>query len=110
MRVLVVGGGGREHALVWKLHQNPEVKALACAPGNGGISGLANCITNVGAGDIENLAAFAYNAEMDLMVVGPEAPLTAGVVDFFKEKVWWRSDPAKRRRKSKAASRSPRTS
>jgi len=86
MRILVVGGGGREHALVWKLHQNPEVKALACAPGNGGISGFANCIANVGAGEIENLAAFAYKAEMDLTVVGPEAPLTAGLVDLFKEK------------------------
>ncbi len=87
MRVLVVGSGGREHALVWKLSRSPQVQAIACAPGNGGIGGLANCIF-VGAGpeDIENLSAFAYKAEMDMVLVGPEAPLTAGIVDHFKEK------------------------
>jgi phosphoribosylamine---glycine ligase len=85
MRVLVVGGGGREHALIWKLAQSPLVKAIACAPGNGGISGRANCI-NVDPNDIENLAQFAYKAEMDLTIVGPEAPLTRGIVDLFRQK------------------------
>jgi phosphoribosylamine--glycine ligase len=85
MRVLVIGAGGREHALIWKLAQSPLVKAIACAPGNGGISGRANCI-NLAPDDIESLAKFADKAEMDLTVVGPEAPLVQGIVDLFKQK------------------------
>lgn len=83
MRVLVVGGGGREHALVWKLAQSPHVSEIYCAPGNAGIAGLATCVP-VAAEDIEGLLAFARRAGIDFTVVGPEAPLVAGIVDTFQ--------------------------
>ena len=108
MRVLVVGSGGREHALVWKLTQSPLVKAIACAPGNGGISGLANCI-NVGAEDIERLYQFAWKAEMDMTVVGPEAPLVAGIEDYFPEEGFGAVAGISTRPGLRVASRSPRT-
>jgi len=85
MRVLVVGSGGREHALVWKLSQSPEVDGLFCAPGNGGISQLAELV-DIGAEDIESLAEFAETKDIDLTVVGPEAPLAKGVVDAFEKR------------------------
>lgn len=82
MKVLVVGGGGREHALVWKLAQSPEVTGLYCAPGNAGIAQLARCVP-IKAEDIESLVDFARTESIDLTVVGPEAPLAAGLVDAF---------------------------
>ena len=82
MKVLVIGGGGREHALVWKIQQSPLVDAVYCAPGNGGISSIAQCV-DIGAGDIEALLAFAQREGIDLTVVGPEEPLTKGIVDLF---------------------------
>lgn len=84
MRVLVVGGGGREHAIAWKLSQSPLVTALFCAPGN---AGTADCAKNVeiGTNDLGALAVWAVNQEIDLTVVGPEAPLAAGIVDIFSE-------------------------
>ncbi|MDD4588138.1 MAG: phosphoribosylamine--glycine ligase [Heliobacteriaceae bacterium] len=82
MKVLVVGGGGREHALVWKLRQSPRVAEIFCAPGNAGIAGLATCI-DIKAEDITGLLTFAWQQGIDLTVVGPEAPLTAGIVDTF---------------------------
>ncbi|SMB99819.1 phosphoribosylamine--glycine ligase [Thermanaeromonas toyohensis ToBE] len=85
MKVLVVGGGGREHALVWKLAQSPLVTEIFCAPGNAGIATLASCVPLV-AHDIEGLVDFARRADIDLTVVGPEAPLVAGIVDAFKAK------------------------
>ena len=85
MRVLVVGSGGREHALVWKLSQSPEVTKLFCAPGNGGIGELAELI-DLGAEDIEGLAEFAENKDIDLTVVGPEMTLAKGVVDLFEKR------------------------
>lgn len=85
MKVLVVGSGGREHALVWKLSQSPLVKKIFCAPGNGGIAKLAECV-DIKAGDIEALAAFAEKEKIDLTVVGPEDPLVKGIVDAFTEK------------------------
>ncbi len=84
MKVLVVGGGGREHALVWKLKQSPRVKEIFCAPGNAGIASLARCVP-IGAEDIPGLLAFARQEKIDLTVVGPEAPLTMGIVDSFSE-------------------------
>jgi phosphoribosylamine--glycine ligase len=80
MRVLVVGSGGREHALVWKLAQSPEVKEIFCAPGNPGIAQLATCLP-IGVTDIVELADFAETMKIDLTVVGPELPLTLGLVD-----------------------------
>jgi phosphoribosylamine--glycine ligase len=82
MKVLVVGGGGREHALVWKLSQSPQVEEVYCAPGNGGISRLARCLA-IAADDLEGLARFARDEKIDLTVVGPELPLTRGIVDLF---------------------------
>lgn len=85
MRVLVVGGGGREHALVWKIAQSPLVDKIYAAPGNAGIAAQAECL-GVGAEDIEGLLGLALEKKIDLTVVGPEAPLTAGIVDRFGDK------------------------
>ncbi len=84
MKVFVVGGGGREHALVWKIVQSPRVDKIYCAPGNAGIAQQAECV-NIGAEDIDGLLAFAQAKKIDLTVVGPEAPLVDGIVDRFKE-------------------------
>jgi phosphoribosylamine--glycine ligase len=80
MRVLVVGGGGREHALCWALAKSPLLKKLWCAPGNPGIAACAECVP-IGATDIAALVAFASRERMDLVVAGPEAPLTLGLAD-----------------------------
>ncbi|KAA0256409.1 phosphoribosylamine--glycine ligase [Acidobacteria bacterium ACD] len=80
MRVFVVGSGGREHALVWKLSQSPGVKEIFCAPGNAGIGQLATCFP-IGVSDIVELADFAEKMRVDLTVVGPELPLALGLVD-----------------------------
>jgi phosphoribosylamine--glycine ligase len=87
MKILVVGAGGREHALCWKLAQNPDVKKIYAAPGNGGTA-LEAKTENVAikATDIEALADFALKNSIDLTVVGPEDPLAAGIVDFFEAK------------------------
>ena len=82
MNVLVIGGGGREHALVWKIAQSPLVQAIYCAPGNPGIGRLAECV-KVNPRDFEGLARFAREKDVDLTVVGPEDPLTGGIVDHF---------------------------
>jgi phosphoribosylamine--glycine ligase len=82
MKVLVIGGGGREHALVWKLIQSPRVDKVYCAPGNAGISEIAECI-NINPDNIDALLDFVKYNWIDLTVVGPEAPLVAGVVDAF---------------------------
>jgi phosphoribosylamine--glycine ligase len=84
MKVLVVGGGGREHALVWKIGQSPRVKQLFCAPGNGGIARLAQCV-DIAATDLEKLARFARDTRIDLTVVGPEIPLCMGITDLFQK-------------------------
>ena len=85
MRVLVIGSGGREHALVWKLSQSPEVTKLFCAPGNGGISELADLV-DIGTEDIEGLAEFAESKDIDLTVVGPESSLAKGIADLFEKR------------------------
>lgn len=84
MKILVVGGGGREHALVWKIAQSNKVSQIYCAPGNAGIASMASCVP-IDTGDIEGLLNFALEKEIDLTVVGPEDPLTAGIVDRFSE-------------------------
>ena len=82
MKVLVIGSGGREHALVWKLSQSPRVDKIFCTPGNAGISEIAECL-DIKTDDIGALVNFAKYEMIDLTVVGPEAPLTAGIVDAF---------------------------
>lgn len=82
MRILVVGSGGREHALVWKLKQSPLVEKIYCAPGNAGIAADAECVP-IGVGKLEELADFAASHAIDLTVAGPEAPLCAGITDVF---------------------------
>src|SRR5687768_8531694 len=85
MRVLVVGQGAREHALCWKLKQSPLVKELYAAPGNAGISQVADVVP-IGVADIIELADFAEKLKIDLTVVGPELPLTLGIVDEFQKR------------------------
>lgn len=80
MRVLVIGSGGREHALAWKLAQSPEIGEIFCAPGNPGIASHATCLP-IGASDTVELADFAEKMKVDLTVVGPELPLTLGLAD-----------------------------
>ncbi|QNU65869.1 phosphoribosylamine--glycine ligase [Ruminiclostridium herbifermentans] len=84
MKVLVVGGGGREHTLVWKLSQSPKVSELNCAPGNGGISKLATCV-DIKATDIDGIVNYSKENKMDLVVVAPDDPLAAGMVDKLNE-------------------------
>ena len=84
MKVLVVGSGGREHAIIWKISQSPQLEKLYCAPGNAGTSQLANNIP-ISADDIDGLLDFVRSKGIDLTVVGPEAPLVDGIVDRFKE-------------------------
>jgi phosphoribosylamine--glycine ligase len=85
MRVLVVGQGAREHALCWKLKQSPLVREVYAAPGNAGISTVADCVP-IGVADIVELADFAEKLKMDLTIVGPELPLTLGIVDEFQKR------------------------
>ncbi|MXX10180.1 MAG: phosphoribosylamine--glycine ligase [Nitrospira sp. SB0677_bin_15] len=84
MKILVIGGGGREHALVWKLASSHRVSKLYCAPGNAGISQLATCVP-LAATDLAGLKTFAEQEAVDLTVVGPEAPLALGIADLFRE-------------------------
>jgi phosphoribosylamine--glycine ligase len=85
MRVLVVGQGGREHAIAWKLRQSPLVKEIYAAPGNAGIAQVADCVP-IGVADIVELADFAEKLKIDLTIVGPELPLTLGIVDEFQKR------------------------
>ncbi len=84
MKVLVIGGGGREHALAWKLRQSPKVEAVFVAPGNGGTS-LDPQLENVDITGVPELRAWALANDIGLTVVGPEGPLAAGVVDEFRK-------------------------
>jgi phosphoribosylamine---glycine ligase len=87
MKVLVLGSGGREHALVWKLRQSPRLSQLYCAPGNGGISDDAECLP-VDLKSLESMTGLAARLQPDLTVIGPELPLTLGVVDEFVGRGW----------------------
>jgi len=84
MKVLVIGGGGREHSLVWKIRQSPKVSGVLCAPGNAGIEEIATCV-DVAANDLEGLVRLAKREGVGLTVVGPEIPLALGIVDAFEE-------------------------
>ena len=83
MKVLVVGGGGREHAIVWKVAQSPKVEKIYCAPGNAGIAELAECVP-IGAMEFDKLTSFAKEKEIDLTIVGMDDPLVGGIVDAFE--------------------------
>ena len=85
MRVLVVGSGGREHALVWKIAQSPAVDALLAAPGSDAISALARCVPELAANDVDGITALAQAEAIDLVVVGPEDPLALGLSDRLRE-------------------------
>ena len=85
MKVLIIGGGGREHALAKKISMSPKVKSVYCAPGNAGIAECAQCV-NIAANDFDALAEFAINEMIDLTVVGPDDPLVEGIVDVFEQK------------------------
>ncbi|HTS57246.1 MAG TPA: phosphoribosylamine--glycine ligase [Terriglobales bacterium] len=87
MKILILGSGGREHALVWKLRQSPRVSKIYCAPGNGGIAAEAECLP-ADLKNIESLVNLAKRIEPDLTVVGPELPLTLGLVDRFTRQGW----------------------
>ena len=83
MKVLIVGGGGREHAIAWKVAKSPKVEKLYCAPGNAGIAEVAECV-NIGVMEFDQLTAFAKENQIDLTIVGPDDPLAAGAVDAFE--------------------------
>jgi phosphoribosylamine--glycine ligase len=85
MRVLVIGGGGREHALVWKIKKSPLVKEIYALPGNGGISEIA-FVEKIPVNDFENILKFSLEKKIDLVVVGPEEPLALGITDFLEAK------------------------
>ena len=84
MKVLVIGSGGREHALVWKINQSSKVQKIYCTPGNAGIKKLAECV-NISATDVKGLLKFALKERIDLTVVGPESSLVEGIVDVFEK-------------------------
>ena len=94
MKVLVIGGGGREHALVWKLRQSPRVSKVYCAPGNGGIAQDAECLP-ADVKNLDSLVAVATQVRPDLTVIGPELPLTLGVVDEFQRRGWLAFGPTR---------------
>ena len=83
MKILIVGSGGREHAIAWKLAQSPLTEKLYCAPGNAGIAEYAQCV-NIGAMEFDKLVAFAKEKEIDLTVIGMDDPLVGGIVDAFE--------------------------
>lgn len=85
MKVLVVGGGGREHAIVWKIRENPRVTRIYCAPGNGGISEIARCV-DYAPTDIKNIVEFSVENKIDLVVVAQDDPLALGMVDALEER------------------------
>jgi phosphoribosylamine--glycine ligase len=94
MKVMVIGGGGREHALVWKLGATTQIQKIWCVPGNGGIAGEAECV-GADAGDVAALVTLAEKNAPDLTVVGPELPLVNGIVDAFEQRKWAIVGPTK---------------
>jgi len=84
MKVLIVGGGGREHAIAWKISKSPKVEKIYCAPGNAGISEVAECV-DIAAMEFDKLVKFAKDNEIDLTIIGMDDPLVGGIVDKFEE-------------------------
>src|SRR5579864_8432203 len=85
MKILVIGSGAREHALVWKLRQSPQVEQVCCAPGNDGIAKIAECVA-ANAGNVAGIAEIAEKLSADLTIVGPEQPLVLGIADEFEKR------------------------
>ena len=85
MKVLIVGSGGREHAIAWSVSKSPKVDKIYCAPGNAGIAELAECV-NITAMEFDKLADFAQEKEIDLTIIGMDDPLVGGIVDVFEER------------------------
>ena len=83
MNILIVGSGGREHAIAWSVAKSPKADKIYCAPGNAGISQYAECV-NIGAMEFEKLADFAQEHSIDLTIIGMDDPLVGGVVDVFE--------------------------
>lgn len=83
MKVLIVGSGGREHAIAWSVAKSPKVDKIYCAPGNAGIAEFAECV-NIGAMEFDKLVAFAKENAIDLTIIGMDDPLVGGVVDAFE--------------------------
>ncbi len=108
MKILVVGSGGREHALCWKIAQSPKAEKIYCAPGNAGIEEYAECVP-IGAMEFEKLAAFAKENAVDLTVVGMDDPLVGGIVDVFEKEDCVSSDPGPMRPSWRAPRHFPRT-
>ncbi len=94
MKILVIGSGGREHSLVWKLRQSPRVTKIYCAPGNGGIADEAECVA-VDVKSLDSMVALANQIQPDLTIVGPELPLMLGLVDEFTRRGWRTFGPTK---------------
>ena len=107
MKVLVVGGGGREHAIVWALSKSPKVKELYCAPGNGGIASLATCVP-IKATDVDAMVDWCAAHEMDFVVVAPDDPLALGMVMRWRPKASLPSAPGKTPLSSRPARSFPR--
>src|ERR1019366_966661 len=85
MKILVIGGGGREHALIWALRRSPRVSEVVCAPGNGGIAAVARCEA-VDVANVDSMKQLVEREQPTLVVIGPEVPLAAGVVDALQER------------------------
>ena len=107
MNILVVGGGGREHAIIKKLKENNSITKIFALPGNGGIAQDATCV-NIGATDLDGIVAFAKDNAIDYAVVAPDDPLVLGCVDRLSEIVFPASAPRLMQPSSKAAKLSPR--
>lgn len=102
MKVLVVGSGGREHALAWKIRKSPHVSWLGCTPGNEGTRSVAETV-DIAADDIEGITRYAHDNEINLTVVGPEAPLAAGIAEGFDQKQHLLFGPSKEAAKLEAS-------
>ena len=101
MKVLIVGSGGREHAIAWSVAKSPKVDKIYCAPGNAGIAELAECVS-IGAMEFEKLADFAQENQIGLTIVGMDDPLVGGIVDVFEKEDWQCLDQGRMLRSWKA--------
>ena len=107
MKVLIVGSGGREHAIAWSVSRSPKADKIYCAPGNAGIAEYAECV-NIGAMEFEKLADFAQENQIDLTIIGMDDPLVGGIVDEFESVVSGYSDLVKMQQSWKALRHFPR--
>ena len=108
MKVLIVGSGGREHAIAWKVAQSPKVDKIYCAPGNAGIAEYAECV-DIAAMEFDKLVAFAKEKEIDLTVIGMDDPLVGGVSMRLRQRDCAYSDQERMRQSWKDRKRSPKT-